>query len=292
MPLARALDAEADGASVERVAELLDRARRYFGERGTLPTEPYLTGPELAERLDGIAAALGGFPACGGFRWRELDRRAARFGADARAVLHTALVELDDSLDSTVEELLTCDQRRSVEPGQTCARLRELLAEHYRWTREFDFADPVQQARFWFSAEDNEEPRRGRRGRDPGESMEHPVDIARAVHGLRQDLAGADGDRSVAEFLLEFPWHRGIVARVQSVAGLRYGEVRANLLADDFLPLHLQRFQLALYGMETYSPQSTDWLRVTLFSGAPRAGDVESGADDDWLFPRKPGKES
>lgn len=96
----------------------------------------------------------------------------------------------------------------------------------------------------------------------------------------------------MAEFLLEFPWHRGIVARVQSVAGLRYGEVRANLLADDFLPLHLQRFQLALYGMENYSPQSTDWLRVTLFSGAPRAHDVQSGADDDWLFTRKPGKES
>ena len=46
--------------------------------------------------------------------------------------------------------------------------------------------------------------------------------------------------------------------------------MRTNLLAADFLPLHLQRFQLAVYGMENFNPQSTDWLRVTLFSGAPR----------------------
>ncbi|WP_406635894.1 hypothetical protein [Amycolatopsis sp. WGS_07] len=291
LPLAHALDAEADAGSVRRVSELLDRARRYFRERDTLTTAPYLTGPELADRLDGIARILAEFPA-GGFRWRDLDDRVAEFGAEARAVLHTVLVELDDSLDMAVEELLTCDQRRRVEVAQTCGELRDLLADRYAWTRDFDFTDPNQQARFWFSAEDNEEPRRGRRGQDPGESMEHPIDIARAVHALRHDLAGADAGQSVAEFLLEFPWHRGIVARVQSVAGLRYGEVRANLLADDFLPLHLQRFQLALYGMENYSPQSTDWLRVTLFSGAPRAGDVESGVDDDWLFTRKPGKES
>ncbi|WP_409186218.1 hypothetical protein F9C11_19090 [Amycolatopsis sp. VS8301801F10] len=291
LPLARALDTEADASSVQRASELLDRARRYFRERDTLVTAPYLTGPELAERLAGIAALLSEFPT-GGFRWRDLDDRAAEFGAEARAVLHTVLVELDDSLDAEIEHLLTCDQRRRVEIGQTCGQLRDLLAGQYDWTRQFDFADPKEQARFWFSAEDNEEPRRGRRGQDRGESMEHPIDIARAVHALRHDLAAAGAGRSVAEFLLEFPWHRGIVARVQSVAGLRYGEVRANLLADDFLPLHLQRFQLALYGMENYSPQSTDWLRVTLFSGAPRARDVESGVDDDWLFTRKPGKES
>ncbi|MGB5936314.1 MAG: hypothetical protein WBG36_10175 [Ornithinimicrobium sp.] len=36
-------------------------------------------------------------------------------------------------------------------------------------------------------------------------------------------------------------------------------------------------------------PQSTDWWRVTLFSGAPRIDDLLAGtADDDWIFTRIP----
>ena len=81
------------------------------------------------------------------------------------------------------------------------------------------------------------------------------------------------------------------MARVHGLAGVPYGEVRANLLATDFLPLHLQRFQLAVYGMDCFSPRSTDWLRVTLFSGAPRPADVAAGTDDDWIFPRTPRQE-
>ncbi|MCZ2403011.1 hypothetical protein IV498_07390 [Paenarthrobacter sp. Z7-10] len=56
-----------------------------------------------------------------------------------------------------------------------------------------------------------------------------------------------------------------------------------------FLPLSTQRFQLATYGMNNFSPQSTDWVRVTLFSGAPRVAEVMNGTDDDdWLFPLAP----
>lgn len=83
---------------------------------------------------------------------------------------------------------------------------------------------------------------------------------------------------------LTHPWHRGALGRALSLLDVPYGEVRTNLLAEDFLPLDLQRFQLAVYGMDNYSPQSTDWLRVTLNSGAPRAADVRAGIADDWLF--------
>ena len=66
-----------------------------------------------------------------------------------------------------------------------------------------------------------------------------------------------------------------------------------NLLDAQFLPLSTQRFQLATYGMNNFSPQSTDWVRVTLFSGAPRVAEVMTGHDDDdWLFPLAPEGES
>ena len=152
--------------------------------------------------------------------------------------------------------------------------------------------NPDQQAWFWFSSQNNEEPRRGRRGFDPGEEVEHPLDVARAVSALLDDLDVVSEETSVAEFLLAHPWHRGAVARVHGLAHVPYGEVRANLLAADFLPLHLQRFQLAVYGMDGFSPMSTDWLRVTLFSGAPRTADIAAGTDDDWIFTRKPRPET
>ena len=42
------------------------------------------------------------------------------------------------------------------------------------------------------------------------------------------------------------------------------------MFATSYLPLQIQRFQLAMYGMDEFKPKSTDWLRVTLFQGAPR----------------------
>ena len=53
-----------------------------------------------------------------------------------------------------------------------------------------------------------------------------------------------------------------------------YGEPRDNACSDSYLPLQIQRLQLAQYGMDNFKPKSTDWLRVTLFQGAPRLGDL------------------
>ncbi|GAA1948537.1 hypothetical protein [Amycolatopsis minnesotensis] len=297
LPLAHALaqpTAPGDGRTA-RVRELLARARGYFAERDTLRTEPYRTGPELAGALDGVVELAAEYARAGtvegretGHAWRALHEAAGRAGREVRGVLDSVLVEVHDELDDEVQDLLRCDETTLVHPAQPCGELRELAERSYGWVRRFDFTDPSSVAYFWFSSENNEEPRRGRRGTDPGEEVEHPIDIARAVSALLSGLGTADPKWTVAEFLFAHPWHRGAVARVQSLAGLPYAEVRANLLGADFVPLHVQRFQLAVYGMENYSPQSTDWLRVTLFSGAPRAADVAAGVDDDWLFTRKP----
>lgn len=127
------------------------------------------------------------------------------------------------------------------------------------------------------------------RGRDRGVITEHPVGIARDAANLWRDLRTVSAEQSVGAFLLDHPQHWGIIERVQSIRGLRYAEARINPLSDEFLPLDLQRFQLALYGMENFNPQSTDWLRVTLYGGAPTVSDVNSAGDvDDWLFAPRP----
>ncbi len=296
LPLAHALARPCTDDALDRALELLTHAQRSFDRRVSLPTAPYpdlgtlaaglgrlvesLTGLRETGRLDGVVPAAG---------WTTVRERAAAESTEVRSVLDTVLVEDTADLDADVEALLRCAEEQTWDPATTCAEARDELHTTYGWTRRLDLASPEATARFWFTSEDNEEPRRGRRGVDAGVEVEHPLGVARDVDALLADLDRAPAEAPLADFLLENPRHRGALTRALSLATVPYGEVRTNLLAESFLPLDLQRFQLAVYGMDNYSPQSTDWLRVTLNSGAPRAADVRAGLADDWLF--SPGPE-
>lgn len=296
LPLAHALDSPYDLAALDRVLDLLRRAQHYFAQRATLPTAPYPDLGSLAEGLARLRTALvelrhtglleGEVPAD---PWRAIRTRAAVEGREIRAVLETALVEGTSDIDDDIELLLHCCEEEPWDPRTTCAQARDELHRTYAWTKRLDLTAPAATARFWYTCQNNEEPRRGRRGLDPGVEVEHALGIALDVHALLEDLDRAASDTPLADFLLTHPCHRGALCRALSLREVPYGEVRTNLLAEDFLPLDLQRFQLAVYGMDNFSPQSTDWLRVTLNSGAPRAADVRSGVDDDWLFTPIPG---
>lgn len=298
LPLASVLEQEAAPASPEvaRVVALLERAVRYLEEQGPDVPAPYTSGADLAAQLVPLCALVEEFSMTGAMRgalerrpWRRVHDEAAECGPEVRGVVATVLIELSSDLDEIVEAGLRCTEEPGVRSAMRCGALVQMLDEHYRWVDRFDFTDAHQTERFWFTSADNEEPRRAVAGADPGENVQHGVDIARSVAALRSDLVRAPAETSVGEFLLVHPWHRGAVARVQRVGPLAYGELRANLVAGDFLPLHVQRLQLAVYGMDNFNPQSTDWLRVTLFSGAPRVGDLaDRTADDAWVFTTRP----
>ncbi|MGN6129806.1 MAG: hypothetical protein ACTHOK_05640 [Nocardioidaceae bacterium] len=298
LPLAAALTkvTHPGDEDVTTVLRLLDRATAYLDERSDLACDPYLSGPALARQLIDLRPLVEEFASTGTMAgsatdlpWRDLHAAAASVGTECRGLVASILTELTSDLDEAVEAGLRCDERPRHQPQMTCGQLRRLVSEHYAWVFDFDFADSAATHHFWFSSLNNEEPRRAVHARDGGEHVAHGVDIARSVRELDADLQQADPDATVAGFLLAHPRRRNAVLRVQTGSRLDYGEVRTNLLAADFLPLHLQRFQLAVYGMENYSPQSTDWLRVSLFSGAPRVSDLsDHTADDDWMFTLKP----
>lgn len=298
LPLAVVTSRVVDPSSpdVARVHELLGRAVRFLSEQGDAEPSPYSSGTALAARLLPLRDLLDEYTERGTMGgavepkpWRHLHDAAAAAGPEVRGVVASVLTELTGDLDDVVEAGLRCREERAVRPRMSCGELRRLIDTGYGWLAGFDFADPVQTERFWYSSANNEEPRRALAGVDPGETVQHAVDVARSVHALRTDLDGVDAGTSVGELLLECPWHRAAAARVQAVSELAYAELHANLLAGDFLPLHVQRLQLAVYGMDNFNPQSTDWLRVTLFSGAPRTADLAHGAaDDDWCFVPRP----
>lgn len=301
MPLAAVTDRSVDPSdpSVARIVGLFERAISYLAEQDLGASHPFLPGPELADRLRPLLADLRHWGESGSFRgtatnriWEALHDAADASGAEERGIVATILTELTGDLDEDIEALLRCDESRPLVPGMSCGELARMIDTEYGWVAGHDFEDQRQNHYFWYSSADNEEPRRGRRGQDPGENVQHGVDIARAVSDVRRDLAVADADASVAEFLMAHPWHRQCTARVQNIGPLPYGEVHDNLRGAEFLPLNVQRYQLSVYGMENYTPQSTDWLRVTLLSGGPRIADLKDGSiSDDWLFTPRPAPE-
>ena len=285
-----------DSQEWARVCSLLERSKLYFSQKKSFTTEPYPSGPVLADLLTEVVDWARQYQASGEMNGQKVSHPAKALSAlsaerstEVRQIVDSVLVEIDSSLDADIESLLLCVDRTQLNPIMSVGGLRKIVENQYSWANNFDFNAPGQTSRFWFYSRNNQEPRRGFRGKDKGLGTEHPVGVAKDVVSLMKDLGAVRIETSTGEFLSLHPQHWGIIERIQSVEGLVYTEAHVNPLADDFLPLDLQRFQLATYGMENYNPQSTDWLRVTLYSGAPTVSDVLEGVDvDDWLFLPRP----
>ncbi len=292
----------------DRFRHLLDRAINHFDQRHSLSTTPYRECPKIADDLravrsswiDRASADLAdhadpGDPAsnlAAGANSEQLLGLAESVSGEAGSVVESLLVELDDALDAHIEQLLLAPEPAWQPQSGTCGELATFVADNYGWVSELDLGGVDGDHWFWFYSASSQEPRRGRRGVDPGEPTEMPIGVSSMMTALVDELAAVPTDEPVWKFAIEHPGHTAALDRIQAVRGIGYAEPRVNVCHRDFLPLDLQRLQLAMYGMENFSPQSTDWLRVTLYSGAPRASDVALGIDDDWVFGVKPGSEA
>ena len=206
------------------------------------------------------------------------------FQLETQEMLTSILLEIYPSITDKLENGLEVSERFEHRPDWTVAQLRQELALRYQWALEWA-TDAASHTHFWYFSEDSEEPLIGTRGIDAGEAVARPLDIPQRVQALSRALAGVAESSSLGRFLARHPEHRFIVARIQSTTGLKYAEIETNLMGIDCIPLHLQRFQLAMYGMARFNPQSTKWVRVTLMQGAPTAADVAAGGDPDWFLP-------
>ena len=293
--LAKAGPATPDGPEAQHLLELIDRAIAYYA--GGLQVRPGIfqgSAGQVADltrlqrvvqdfvtdgRINGARPDLPWVTLCD-WAEQELDREGLE-------LLHSLLIEIRPEIADALEDRLlsAIDDRTDVRPEQRTGDLHTLVRENYGWALELDLNAADARRHFWYLSTDNLEPRHGLRGVDPGEEFETFVDLAGALQDLDRDLASADPERPVAAFLLAHPEHRFVIERVQSVAPYRYGEVRANLLGDDFEPCHLIRFLLTQYGMEKLDPQSRLWVRGTFLQGAPLAEEIAEGHEGDWIFP-------
>ena len=127
----------------------------------------------------------------------------------------------------------------------TAAQLRDLVQEDYGWALGPQFRDAAS-PHFWYrSSKAPRDVRRGVRGREEALEFETSMDTVLQAQRLWACLEQADRDASVADVVCARPDLRHIVARVQSLAGLRYAELREQWLSEGFSPFAPVRFALS-----------------------------------------------
>lgn len=285
----------ADAPACDRFAALLDQARNYmrYEPRGEL--DEFESGTRIAADLDLAKAAFARVRA----RWpeRAMDHRAnpvsASIGAVREAVTAESL-ELLNALALDVHEdgcadpnEMHADESLSFPPDLETGALLSLIRSRFNWVSRF--TAPEQRPFFWYSSEENMEPRRGTRGLDEGEDYALPVDILGRLEALVAALEASASGEAVARFLVRNPDMRFMVGWAYTLADLDYSIARMDLLAADFSPLRIMRFQLASYGMLKFRPRSKTWLRATILQGAPVPEELTAGLTGDGLFPAIPG---
>tara|TARA_B110000503_G_scaffold46741_1_gene76252 strand:+ start:329 stop:2020 length:1692 start_codon:yes stop_codon:yes gene_type:complete len=224
--------------------------------------------------------------------WRQLHEWAQQhYSLEAQELLVSLLFELYPAIVNPKEDQLAINESLTYDPTQSAQNLADSIQESYDWVFDYDFGQADEKQTFWYYSQEKIEPRLGKLGVDDGAELQMFLGIAKAVQACHDDLLAVmeqSYDVSVAEFLLQKPIHLAIVNRIATMAQTQYGEIRANLLHKEVLPMHLLRCKLAFFGVSKFDPKSALWVRNTMFQGAPVVSDLGNEFKDDWYFPVVP----
>jgi hypothetical protein len=144
----------------------------------------------------------------------------------------------------------------------------------------------------WYKSADAEEPRRGPATEVAG-GRNWALDLPSDIQRLDRTLAGYDPGDLVGTVLADHPDQRGVIERVQSLAGRRLHSPHMNMLDEGFVPVSVVRFMnAAVHGLDRTVDEGDDRNVLGLiFLGAPTAADLNAGAVGelaDWRYPAPP----
>jgi hypothetical protein len=226
------------------------------------------------------------------FSWRDIWAIAeSEVGIEAKELAGSIIMELYPELIDDLEDHLCENEEHWLDASMPLLELKQIIETRYDWALAYDFDSDGAHAIFWYRSEEKMEPRLGKRGAEQGDDRELMIGIAYAVqqcHAILTDFIAGNAESLVAEFALAHPEHRRILRRIQTMARTRYGEIHANLLSADVLPIHLLRCKLSFFGVGKFDPRSRLWVRNTMFQGAPLLSELGGQDCDNWFFPVKP----
>ena len=286
LSLARVRRLEATPQRWDRLKSWLERAEAHYRGGTSESADPFLSPAQLVPLVHEVRTHVDqlevGPPR---ERFEALMTWAMTRHVELAELVVAALVDLDDLDDAVVDTFLTVDESAAIDFTLPVGDARCLLEERFGWAR----LDARPATQWWVYSDNTEEPRRLPRDCWPDGSQDMAIDIAGTMQDLFEALSRVPDGATVGEFLADAPEYLGAVDRLFA-SDQPYGEPRDHPSSDEYLPLQVQRLQLAQYGMDNFKPKSTDWLRVTLFQGAPRFRDLaEQTFDDAWMMPALPG---
>jgi hypothetical protein len=282
--LARVRDAQIDAGAAQRLIALARRAAQHLLE-WKIP-DPMHQARIVTLRQEWAVLTLGLTEAslCQDGAVEALIARSRAGSYDLQELVVSWLIEPFGDLVDGLTDCMANPFDPVLHAQMSCEELRVLLQEHCDFATQIDFTDPQATAQFWYVSEAKLEPRIGQRQSEPGADRESPLDIARRIQNLANDLPGHSGP--IWQFLTQFPEHRYAVQRVQALAQNEYAEIRDNLVDADMAPIDMLRCKLSFFGASKFDPKSQLWTRITLAQGAPLAQDLADGtARDDWWLP-------
>jgi hypothetical protein len=218
-----------------------------------------------------------------------LAQAAEHCHPETQETLHALLLELVPDMITRLRDGLIVEEELATEPMMRVGALRDILHAEYAWALAVDAAAPSRNY-VWYKSAAAEEPRRGPREEAPG-AHDLGLDLPGLTQSLERALAEADPALSVARFLLARPDLRAIVARVQTLHGLRYHSPQTDIIGEDFVPIHIVRLMnAAIYGIDKTRDYLGRNLRGVMFHGAPLPAEIAAGADPYWFHPPEPAR--
>lgn len=273
-----------------RFMRLAKRACCHLAEIDTDNTEQNGRNKNARTSLeDGLAHMI-----TGEFHWEtwgELQTYATgQLSMECQEIIHSLLIEcyVDEVMD--LENLLTLEETYTLKPAMKLSELNAIIETSYNWALAVDFSAPQEMAKFWYKSEEKMEPRLGTRFEEPGADKEIFLGMAKNIRDCHDDvmtLLHDSPNMSVGSFVMKHPVHRFITRRMQTMSETVYGEIRANVLHENILPIHLLRCKLSFFGVSKFDPRSRLWVRNTMFQGAPLMDELGGACVDDWAFPMR-----
>ena len=225
--------------------------------------------------------------------WQDyIDYAVANLRTGSQELINVLILETCPEKILDLEGEIKLSEQYDLDPSMPLDELKTLIETVYDWALGYDFNTEKAKATFWYRSEEKMEPRLGKRFEDPGADKEMLLGIARKVRECYDDInvciENGDTELSTARFAFAHPQHRYIIRRMHTMAKTTYGEIRANFLDEDVMPIHLLRCKLSFFGVGKFDPKSRLWVRNTMFQGAPLISDIGTPFNDDWCFPVKP----
>lgn len=270
---------EPGSADADRMLELLESASAYYSADPYVYQhfqEPHEVGADLAVAAEALREELAVGATTGE---RLLAALLGRIDDEAWEVVAANLLELlpPESIEAALAGGIRSELMRS-QPSMRVGDLRALIEREYAWALAIDMDASGARDFVWYKSADAEEPRRGPAGEVAG-GRNWALDVPGDVQRLAAVLDGYGADERVGRVLSAGPDLRGVIERVQSLAGLRYHSPHMNMLDRDFVPVSIVRFMnAAIHGL--HRTVDTEDLRNVLgliYIGAPTVADIADG---------------